>query len=76
LPLVTQLRSGLGGVWNGVFLSGPPVELTLVRSKVTRNALTVTSGGERQGGGIFKSELLDLRRTRVVGNRPDQCFGC
>jgi len=65
-----------GGVWNGVFLSGPPVELTMVRSKVTGNKLSVSAGGERQGGGIYNSEMLELRHTRVSGNRPDQCFGC
>ena len=69
-------RAQGGGVWNGVFLSGPPVALTLVRSKVVRNALTVSSGGERQGGGIYNSETLELRQTRVLNNRPDQCFGC
>ncbi|MGH3346114.1 MAG: hypothetical protein ACRDO4_03955 [Nocardioides sp.] len=51
-----------GGVWNGVFLSGPPVELTLVRSTVTGNALTVTSSGERQGGGIYNSETWNSGR--------------
>ena len=33
-----------GGIWNGVLLSGPPVELTLDRSLVTGNALFASPG--------------------------------
>lgn len=65
-----------GGIWNGVFLSGPPVELSLVHSSVTRNVLRVSEGGTAQGGGIFNSETIALDHTVVAGNQPDQCFGC
>jgi hypothetical protein len=48
----------------------------MVRSQVTGNRLSVSPGGERQGGGIYNAETLELGKTRVSGNRPDQCFGC
>jgi hypothetical protein len=65
-----------GGIWNGVFLSGPPVELTLADSLITRNTLTGGAGIERQGGGLFTTEPVTRTRTVIAGNAPDQCFGC
>jgi hypothetical protein len=67
-----------GGIWNGVDLSGPPVQLTLQNSIVSGNILTGGSGGSLQGGGIFTMSpaTLSLSHTTVAGNRPDQCFGC
>lgn len=61
-----------GGIWNGVFLSGPPVELSLIDSLVTDNALF---GGERQGGGLYTTEPVTRTRTTIFGNAPDQVFG-
>ena len=61
-----------GGIWNGVFLSGPPVELSLSDSLVTANALV---GGERRGGGLYTSEPVARTRTPIFGNAPDQVFG-
>ena len=29
-----------------------------------------------RGGGIFTTFGVDLLRTIVTGNQPDQCFGC
>jgi hypothetical protein len=56
-----------GGIWNGVAISGPPVELTATDSLITH---------ERRGGGLFITEPVTLTRTRITGNVPDQCFGC
>jgi hypothetical protein len=71
-----QAQAQGGGIWNGVFLSGPPVELSLVRSAVTGNGLRVSLGGVAQGGGIFNSETVMLDHSLVARNRPDQCYGC
>ncbi len=60
-----------GGIWNGAFLSGPPVELSLTDSVVTGNALL---GGERQGGGLYTTEPVARTRTPIFGNAPDQVF--
>jgi hypothetical protein len=60
-----------GGIWNGVFLSGPPVELSLTDSLVTGNALY---GAERRGGGLYTTEPVARRRTPIFGNAPDQVF--
>ena len=60
-----------GGIWNGVFLSGPPVELSLTDSVVTGNALF---GGERRGGGLYTTEPVSRTRTPIFGNAPDQVF--
>jgi hypothetical protein len=65
-----------GGIWNGVAVTGPPVELTLVDSLIARNTLLGGSGIERRGGGLFTTEPVTLTRNRLAGNVPDQCFGC
>jgi hypothetical protein len=65
-----------GGIWNGVLLTGPPVELTLDHSLVTGNALLASRGIERQGGGVYTTEPIVRSRTLIAGNTPDQCFGC
>jgi hypothetical protein len=65
-----------GGIWNGVDLSGPPVQLTLIRTDVTRNALTGSPGVTVQGGGLFTTLPPTLTDSLVTGNIPDQCFGC
>lgn len=61
-----------GGIWNGVLLSGPPVELSLTDSLVTANALFGGPGIERAGGGLWTSEAVTRARTPIVGNLPDQ----
>ncbi len=65
-----------GGIWNGVLLSGPPVELTLDRTLVTHNVLTGSAGVSVQGGGVFTTSPITLRRSPIVLNAPDQCVGC
>jgi hypothetical protein len=65
-----------GGIWNGVELSGPPVELTLTDVAVTRNALGGAPAIDLAGGGIFTSEPITRTRTIIADNRPDQCTGC
>ena len=65
-----------GGIWNGVLLSGPPVELTLTNSRVTDNVLDTSPGVTAQGGGIFTTTPVTLNHTTVAHNVPDQCFGC
>ncbi len=64
------------GIWNGVFFGGPPVQLRLDRSRVVRNVLRVSSGGTRQGAGLFTNQPVARSHTLITGNRPDECFGC
>jgi hypothetical protein len=65
-----------GGIWNGVAVTGPPVELTLTDSLITHNTLIGGAGIERRGGGLFTTEPITRTRGRIAGNAPDQCFGC
>jgi hypothetical protein len=67
-----------GGIWNAVGFTGPPVALTLTDSLITGNALVGGPGIERHGGGVFNSDPATVARTRtrIIGNAPDQCFGC
>ena len=65
-----------GGIWNGVLLSGPPVELTLDHTLVTHNVLTGSAGVSVQGGGVFTTSPITLRQSPIVLNAPDQCVGC
>lgn len=71
---VTEMQGG--GIWNGVFLSGPPVELSADHSQITANSLSTNAGGSSEGGGIFTTEPVTLNHTAVTGNHPDQCVGC
>src|SRR5262249_14153083 len=63
------------GIWNGVLLSGPPVELTLQHARVAHNTASGGPGIAVRGGGIFTSEDVTLRHSRVRHNHPDDCFG-
>ncbi len=65
-----------GGIWNGVDLSGPPVQLTLDHSSLTRNVLSGGPGITAQGGGLFTNTPVTLTKTQIALNRPDQCVGC
>jgi hypothetical protein len=65
-----------GGIWNGVDLAGPPVELTLTDSSVTHNILDTSSAITPQGGGIYTTLPVTLNDTVVTHNEPDQCAGC
>jgi hypothetical protein len=65
-----------GGIWNGIELSGPPVRLALSSVRILDNALRASAGLERQGGGLFTTLRVTRTRTRIAGNRPDQCVGC
>ncbi|WP_028063384.1 hypothetical protein [Solirubrobacter soli] len=62
-------RTEGGGVWNGVALSGPPVELTLDHVAITANRLI---GGTRRGGGLFTSTPFTQTGTLFSRNAPDQ----
>ncbi len=64
-----------GGIWDGVFLSGPPVQLSLTGVKVTRNSLAVHGDGKALGGGLYASEKVTAKDTTISGNHPDQCYG-
>jgi hypothetical protein len=68
--------SAQGGGISNFSLGGPPPQLTLMDSVVAANKLAASSGITPQGGGIFTAFPLTLIRTAVVGNQPDQCFGC
>ena len=65
-----------GGIWNGVELSGPPVELTLTDSAINHNSLTGSAAIALEGGGIFTTEPITRTRTSVTDNAPNQCTGC
>lgn len=65
-----------GGIWNGVDLSGPPVELTLENTSITKNVLEGSPGISLQGGGLFTTSPVTLTDTVIERNRPDQCVGC
>jgi hypothetical protein len=65
-----------GGIWNGVDLSGPPVQLTLSHSAVVHNALAAGPAIERQGGGLYTTSPVTLDHSVVALNQPDQCVGC
>jgi hypothetical protein len=62
-----------GGIWNGVLLSGPPIELTLHGVHVTGNSATARTA---EGGGLYTTVPVVLDRSRISGNHPDQCAGC
>ncbi len=65
-----------GGIWNDTFPGHPTPQLTLVDSAILRNSLTASAGFPIQGGGLFTAFPVTRTRTLIVGNRPDQCFGC
>jgi hypothetical protein len=67
-----------GGIWNGADFTGPPVQLTLQHTAVTRNSLTGSHGVKVQGGGLYSAPpaTVTLRDSVIARNVPDQCFGC
>lgn len=65
-----------GGIWNGIDLSGPPVELTLSHSSIVGNALVGTRGVTLVGGGIYTTAPVTLDHTLIALNRPNGCSGC
>lgn len=64
-----------GGIWNGDF-GGPPPTLTLTHSVVAGNRLEAPAGFVRSGGGLYTLYPVSVTQTPIVGNHPDQCFGC
>jgi hypothetical protein len=74
--------SGGGGIANTDLGDGPP-QLAVSHSVVTANTLNTSPGIPASGGGIFTANAftgepfpITLTHTIVVGNKPDQCFGC
>src|SRR5581483_8103838 len=65
-----------GGIWNGVELSGPPVQLTLDHTTVTGNRADGTGKVDRKGGGVYTTTPVTLQASQIAGNAPDQCVGC
>ena len=65
-----------GGIWNGLLFIPPPVQLRLVDTVVTRNSVEASSGLAALGGGVYTALPIEATRTRIAGNRPDDCFGC
>ncbi len=65
-----------GGIWNGPYLSGPPVRLTLEHATVTGNSLTAGPHGTVVGGGVYTTTPITRQHTSIVGNQPDDCNGC
>jgi hypothetical protein len=67
-----------GGIWNGTTFTGPPVQLTLQGTAVTRNSLSGSAGVTVQGAGLFTAPpaTVILTDSVIALNVPDQCFGC
>ena len=65
-----------GGIWNGIELSGPPVELTLDHTTITHNGATGGAGVTVQGGGLYTNQPVTQSHSAIALNAPDQCFGC
>ena len=67
-----------GGIWNGTDITGPPVQLTLQHTTVTRNSVAGSHGIKVQGGGLFSAPpaTVILRDSLITLNTPDQCSGC
>ena len=67
-----------GGIWNGATFTGPPVQLTLQGTAVTRNSLTGSPGFTVRGGGLYTKSpaTITLKNPLIADNIPDQCFGC
>jgi hypothetical protein len=67
-----------GGIWNGTTFTGPPVQLTLQYTSVTRNSLTGSHGITVHGGGLFTMSpaTVTLTHSLIALNKPDQCTGC
>lgn len=63
-----------GGIWNGVLLSGPPVQLRISHSRITGNTVSTTPGGKSHGGGLYTSAPFTQSTTIVTGNDPDDVF--
>jgi hypothetical protein len=80
----TADASGLAGFARGGGIfdvdespNGPPGGLlTLINSRVTGNALSGSAAITLQGGGVFATNPVSLTNSMIVGNVPDQCFGC
>ena len=54
----------------------PTVDLMLLDSTVVGNSIAGSPGIVLQGGGLFTTFPVTLKNTRIVGNAPDDCFGC
>jgi hypothetical protein len=65
-----------GGIWNGVDLSGPDVQLMLGHGALLGNRIAATAGITPQGGGLYTTTPATLTATRIAFNFPDQCVGC
>jgi hypothetical protein len=65
-----------GGIWNGVDLTGPPVELTLDHTSVSGNSVLGVGKIDLKGGGLFTNQPVVMNHASIAGNTPDQCFGC
>ena len=65
-----------GGIWNGAEVSGPPVELTLVNTRIVHNMLIGSPTIHASGGGLYTTVPISQRRVLIAHNRPDQCSGC
>ena len=67
-----------GGIWNGDPGDGRKPSLSVSDSAITANSLSGSSGVMLAGGGVFTTfpATLELTRTVLAGNRPDQCYGC
>ena len=65
-----------GGIWNGVVFNPPPVQLTLVNTRVDHNTIRATPGLTVAGAGLFTEFPVAATNSRIEQNAPDDCVGC
>lgn len=65
-----------GGIRNGEAPDGPPLALALTASPVVHNQLEAGAELPASGGGLFTIAPVQLTRSPILGNTPDQCAGC
>src|SRR5207248_1190109 len=67
-----------GGIWAGDPGDRRRPSLSVSDSTIAANTLVGSSGVTLRGGGIFTAfpATLELTRTVLAGNKPDQCSGC
>jgi hypothetical protein len=72
-------RSGTaegGGISDTPVVDGPPGgPLQIIGGSITHNTLTGDPDITLSGGGIFSTYPVDLTKTLIAGNSPDQCAG-
>jgi hypothetical protein len=64
------------GIWNSTIPDGPPIQLTMRDSSVTRNTLTPALGSRPQGGGVYTTLPITLTSSLIAKEHVRQLLGC